>query len=92
MSEPVPLNYERLAQIDDLFEAILSLVADKELDFDVVMHALTRAVAYGGINLFQEEEMAKPRFVAQTVEALSQHYDDLLDSYKRAQEMENNDD
>lgn len=86
------LDYESLVQMQDLFEAITDFIADRNLDFSVTMHALTRAVAYGGMQMRIGEETPKHHFINMVVEAVSTHYDDLADSYDMAQKMEDNDD
>lgn len=86
------LDYESLVQMQDLFEAITDFIADKNLDFSVTMHALTRAVAYGGMQMRSGEATPKHHFINMVVEAVSAHYDDLADSYDTAQKVEKSDD
>ena len=86
------LDYESLVKMQDLFEAITDFITDRNLNFNVTMHALTRAVAYGGMQMRIGEETPKHHFINMVVEAVSTHYDDLADSYDTAQKMEKGND
>ena len=80
------LDREEITQLFDTYEALQDAIPE-ESDFSVVMHAVARLLAHGGIQIFMDMEeagetvdaaTAKRVFISGAVEHLSQHYDELM--------------
>lgn len=84
------LNPESQNEMHDLFEALTDFIGEKDVDMNVIMHALCRTIAYGGVQMHRYDKVTKRQFVAMVVESASAHYDDLLEAFKLSQ-MEDDD-
>ena len=89
------LDREEITQLFDTFEALQDAIPDNT-DFSVVMHAVARVLAHGGIQIYADmvddgEEVdaasAKRMFISGAVEHLSQHYDELMEDYLKGREV-----
>ena len=67
-----------------LYEAFDEVVPD-ETHGAIVMHALARMLAHGGIQAYDSDRMTKRHFVANMVENISAHYDELMENWKEQQ-------
>lgn len=76
------LSPEDQNDMHDLFEALTDFIGEKDVDMNVIMHALCRTIAYGGVQMYRYDEMTKRQFVAMVVESTSAHYDDLFEALK----------
>ena len=89
------LDREEITQLFDTFEALQDAIPE-HTDFSVVMHAVARVLAHGGIQIYADmvddgEEVdaasAKRAFISTAVEHLSQHYDELMEDYLKGKEV-----
>ena len=89
------LDREEITQLFDTYEALQDAIPE-EADFSVVMHAVARVLAHGGIQIYADmvddgEEVdaasAKRAFISTAVEHLSQHYDELMEDYLKGKEV-----
>lgn len=78
MDERNKLDHADMVEMHDLFEAIIDMAGKHDTDTNVVMHALCRAIAYGGVQMTHYDKMTKNQFVANVVEAVSAHYDNMM--------------
>ena len=76
------LDPEQQAEMHDLFEAIVDLLGRNDNGMNVTMHALCRAVAYGGVQLNHYDTVTKRQFVSMVVESVSAHYDTFQSAIK----------
>lgn len=70
-----PLDDEYLDNIHEMFDELVEFIGTKDVDMNVIMHALCRTVAYGGVQMGRYDTMTKNHFVAMVVESVSAHYD-----------------
>lgn len=77
MSERKTLSPAEQADLYDLFEALVGFVGEKDISMDVIMHALCRTLAYGGVQMTHYDKVSKRQFVAMVVESVSAHYEIL---------------
>ena len=89
------LDREEITQLFDTFEALQDAIPENT-DFSVVMHAVARVLAHGGVQIYAdiEEEgkqfdaaSVKREFISMAVEHLSQHYDEVLEDYLKGKEI-----
>lgn len=74
------LDHAELVRMFDLAEAIEDLIPEHE-DFGVVLMALMRVVAKGGMQLRIEDVMTKREYVAEIVSCFEQHYEQLCKEF-----------
>lgn len=80
------LDPEQRAEMYDLCEALVDFVGEKDVSINVIMHALCRTLAYGGVQMKHCDKMTKNQFVANVVEAVSAHYEVLEIAIKLSEE------
>lgn len=88
MDERNKLDHADMVEMHDLFEAFIDMAGKHDTDTNVVMHALCRAIAYGGVQMTHYDKMTKNQFVANVVEAVSAHYDSMMRAYEQRGEKD----
>lgn len=76
------------ADMHDMFEALVDFIGKRDLDMNVIMHALCRTLAYGGVQLNRYDKVTKHHFVSMVVESTSAHYDTLIGALERSGERD----
>lgn len=79
------MNPQDQNDMHDLFEALTDFIGEKDVDMNVIMHALCRTIAYGGVQLYRYDKVTKNHFVSMAVESISAHYDDLFEAFEQSQ-------
>jgi hypothetical protein len=73
------MDHEDQVVMHDLFEALTDFIGEKDVDMNVIMHALCRTIAFGGVQLNRHDEVTKRHFVSMVVESVSAHYDHFVE-------------
>jgi len=82
--EETYLTKAEVVKMYKLYEAFDDAVPE-ETHGAIVMHALARMIASGGIQAYDSDRMTKRHFVALMVENISAHYDELMEDWKEQQ-------
>ena len=72
----------------DMFEALVDFIGGRDVHMNVIMHALCRTLAYGGMQLNRYDKVTKRQFVSMVVESTSAHYDSLARALEQSGERD----